>query len=278
MYFTTTMSITLVLFLVGIVTIMTLTTHRLVEQARHNLTITAVLVPDADSAIIARAEKVISLSPYCYDYRYISRQQALEEHIQALGENPQDFLGYNPLSASFEIQIHSSYANRDSINVIESHLNSLPYINQVIYQRDVLDLLEHNVNQVTIMLAFLAIILLIITYVLIINTVRLHVYSKRFIINTMRLVGATPWVIKKPFLKRNVRMGFEAGLIAIVLLTLAVWYVQYKLQIVLILPTWQNILIVCAIVLFTGELLTLVGSAIAVNRYIRMNAERMYTI
>jgi cell division transport system permease protein len=119
---------------------------------------------------------------------------------------------------------------------------------------------------------------LLIAYVLIINTIRLHVYSRRFLINTMRLVGATPWVIKRPFVARSMRMGCWSALLAFGLLAALFYYVQYSMNIVLMPLTWQNVALVAAVVLLTGELLTLVGALIAVNRYIRMDAEKMYTI
>ena len=146
------------------------------------------------------------------------------------------------------------------------------------YQKDLVDLLEHNVSQVTLVLLGLAVMLLLIAYVLIINTIRLHVYSRRFLINTMRLVGATPWVIKRPFVARSLRMGCWSALLAFGLLAALFYYVQYSMNIVLMPLTWQNVALVAAVVLLTGELLTLVGALIAVNRYIRMDAEKMYTI
>ena len=146
------------------------------------------------------------------------------------------------------------------------------------YQKDLVDLLAHNVSQVTIVLLGLAVMLLLIAYVLIINTIRLHVYSRRFLINTMRLVGATPWVIKRPFVARSMRMGCWSALLAFGLLAALFYYVQYSMNIVLMPLTWQNVALVAAVVLLTGELLTLVGALIAVNRYIRMDAEKMYTI
>lgn len=278
MYITTSVSIMLVLFLVGLVAMVTLSAHRMIEQVKHNVTITVVLSPEADSAQVARCATVLKSSPYCHECRYISREEALEEHIRSLGDDPAQFLGYNPLLASYEVYLTSEYANADSIVVVEQQISRLPYVKQVMYQKDLVELLEHNVSQVTLVLLGLAVMLLLIAYVLIINTIRLHVYSRRFLINTMRLVGATPWVIKRPFVARSLRMGCWAAILALVLLAGLFYYVQYSMNIVLMPVTLSNILFICFVVLLTGELLTLVGSLIAVNRYIRMDAERMYAI
>ena len=278
MYVTTSVSITLVLFLVGLVAMVTLSAHRMIEQVKHNVTLTVVLPADADSAQIARCGAVLKASPYCHACRYISREDALAEHVHSLGDNPEQFLGYNPLLASYEVSLNAAYANADSIAVVDQQLSALPYVKQVIYQKDLVDLLEHNVSQVTLVLLGLAVMLLLIAYVLIINTIRLHVYSQRFLINTMRLVGATPWVIKRPFVARSLRMGCWSALMALVLLAGLFYYVQYSMNIVLMPQTWMNVAFVACVVLLTGELLTLIGALIAVNRYIRMDAERMYAI
>ena len=278
MYVTTSVSITLVLFLVGLVAMVTLSAHRMIEQVRHNVTLTVVLSEDADSAQVERCGVVLRAAPYCHECRYISKQDALEEHIRSLGDDPSQFLGYNPLLASYEINLKSAYANPDSIVVVERQVSRFPYVKQVMYQRDLVELLEHNVSQVTLVLIGLAAMLLLIAYVLIINTIRLHVYSHRFLINTMRLVGATPWVIKRPFVARSLRMGLWSALMAMALLAGLFYYVQYSMHIVLMPITWQNVAIIAGIVLVTGEVLTLIGSLIAVNRYIRMDTERMYAI
>ena len=278
MYVTTSVSITLVLFLVGLIAMVTLSAHRMIEQVKHNVTLTVVISPEADSAQVALCGAVLKASPYCHACRYISSEEALEEHVRSLGDDPAQFLGYNPLLASYEVNLTSAYANPDSIASVDRQIASLPYVKQVMYQKDLVELLEHNVSQVTLVLLGLAIMLLLIAYVLIINTIRLHVYSHRFLINTMRLVGATPWVIKRPFVARSLRMGCWSALLALLLLTGLFYYVQYSMNIVLMPVTPMNIAVVAAVVILTGEILTLVGSLIADNRYIRMDTERMYAI
>ena len=278
MYVTTSVSITLVLFLVGLVAMVTLSAHRMIEQVKSNVTLTVILSPEADSAQVVRCGTVLGAAPFCHECRYISKEEALDEHIRSLGDDPAQFLGYNPLLASYEVSLQADYANADSIAVVESKISRLPYVKQVLYQKDLVELLEHNVSQVTLVLVGLAVMLLLIAYVLIINTIRLHVYSHRFLINTMRLVGATPWVIKRPFIARSLRMGCWSALLALVLLAGLFYYVQYTMNIVLMPLTGVNIAIIAGVVLLTGELLTLIGSLIAVNRYIRMDTERMYAI
>jgi cell division transport system permease protein len=195
-----------------------------------------------------------------------------------LGEDPSAFLGYNPLTDAFEIRLQALYAHSDSIKKIETRLLNLPYVDKVVYQKDVVKVLDNNLNEISLILLAVALALLVIALVLISNTIQLQVYSKRFLINTMRLVGATPWVIKWPFIGRNIRVGIEAGLLALLMLAATYYYCQSRLGIVLFPLIWQNVAFITATVLLTGMLITFIASLIATNRYIRMKINKMYEI
>ena len=155
---------------------------------------------------------------------------------------------------------------------------TLPFVDKVVYQKDVMKVLDNNLNEVSLVLSVIALVLLVIALVLISNTIQLQVYSKRFIINTMRLVGATPWVIKWPFIRRNIRMGIEAAILALVLLVVTYYYCQSRLGIMLFPLTWQNITFVVLAMLIIGILITFLASLVATSRYIRMKISKMYEI
>jgi cell division transport system permease protein len=148
----------------------------------------------------------------------------------------------------------------------------------VLYPRDLADLMNNNVHELSLILLGVALMLLFVSMVLIVNTIRLQIYAKRFIINTMTLVGATSWVTRRPFVYRNVFIGFMAGLVALALLAAMVYYVKYKMGILLFPLTWQNISLVAGVVLLSGMLITLVASLIATGRYIRMDNNSLYEI
>ena len=278
MYFTTTISIALVLFLVGLECLILLSTHELMRQIKDNVVLSIVLKADNTTEELERTERLLKNAPYCLDYHFISREEALQEHILNLGEDPTRFLGYNPLTDAFELRLQASYAHSDSIADIEKRLTNLPFVDKVIYQKDVVKVLDNNLSEISMILSAVALALLVIALVLISNTIQLQVYSKRFLINTMRLVGATPWVIKWPFIRRNIRMGFEAGLLAIVLLVATYYYCHSRLGIILFQLIWQNIVFVVATVVITGILITFFASLVATNRYIRMKISKMYEI
>ena len=278
MYLTTTISVALVLFLVGLECIVLLSARNLITRVKENMALTVVLTEEADSTSLARFATMMDAAPYCHDYKLITKEQALKEHIEQLGEDPSTFLGYNPLTDAFEVYLDATYAQPDSVAMIEASIKSLPYVDEVIYQQDVVRILDRGVNEVSLVLAVVAIALLLMSLVLIVNTIRLHIYSKRFLINTMRLVGATPWVIRAPFIRRNVRMGFEAGLLALIALAGAVYYCHARMGLVLFPYTWQNITFVAVTILAGGMLIAFLASLFATDRYVRMKIDKMYEI
>lgn len=278
MYFTTTISIALVLCLIGLECIVLLSAHELMRHVRENVALTIVMSDAATDDETARMGRLLNASSYCHDYRYISREDALQEHIANLGEDPQKFLGYNPLPNAYEVHLCAEYAQSDSIAAIETRLTALPYVDKIVYQEDVVRMLDSNIGEASLILLAVAAALLIIALVLISNTIQLQVYSKRFLINTMRLVGATPWVIKWPFIRRNMRMGVEASALALLVLAGAFYYCKARLGILLFPLTWQNITFVVAVVLLSGVAITFFASWAATNRYIRMKINKMYEI
>lgn len=278
MYFTTTISVALVLFLVGLECLVLLSAHELMRHVKENVVLSVVMKDDNTSDEVERTKRMLTAAPYCLDYRFISREEALQEHIANLGEDPSAFLGYNPLTDAFEVRLQATYAHSDSIARIEQALQNLPYVDKVIYQKDVVKVLDNNLSEIALVLLVVALALLVIALVLISNTIQLQVYSKRFLINTMRLVGATPWVIKWPFIRRNIRMGVEAGLLAIVMLAATYYYCQSRLGVVLFPLIWQNVAFIVATVLMTGIVITFLASLVATNRYIRMKISKMYEI
>ena len=277
-YLTSAVSVSLVLCLVGLECIILLSAGQLITRMREKMTVTAVLTSDADSTSCARLEAVLDAGHMCSSYNYISAQQALEEHIRTLGEDPASFLGYNPLSASYEIHPTELYSHPDSLAVLADNLQALPYVAEVLYPRDLADLMSSNVNEFSLILVVVALALLLISMVLIVNTIRLQIYAKRFLINTMTLVGATSWVTRRPFVRRAVVMGLLSGLFALAVLSAVVYYVEFKMGMLLFPLTWQNIAFVSVVVLSAGILITWFAALIATGRYIRMDNNSLYEI
>ena len=278
MYLTTTISVALVLYLIGMEAVLLLSAHQLIQKVKENVALTVILKDNATTQQINDLDSLFTDAPYCHKACFISKEQALQEHIETLGEDPQKFLGYNPLSNSFEVSLNADYAQQDSIEGIESELANFSYIDKITHPKEIISLLDMHVGEISLILIIVALLLLFISIALIVNTVRLHVYSKRFIINTMRLVGATPWVIRAPFVKRNVLLGFEAGICALIIIAGTLYYVHSRLGVWLVDLTWSNVLFITLIVLCSGELITLIASFFATDRYVRMKIDKMYEI
>lgn len=278
MYLTSTISVTLVLLLVGLLAILLLASNSLVNRIRENVSLTLVMSEEADSTSYARLEKMLDAAPYCKDYVFVSKEQALEEHIELLGEDPTLFVGYNPLSDSYEVHPTALYAHPDSVAHIDEVLTSLPYVDRVVYQKDVLKLMNHNFGKAAWGIIGVALVMLFIALTLIINTIRLQIYASRFIIRTMSLVGATSWVIRKPFVGRYVLIGFVSSLLAIAVLGGVVYYITFKLGIVLFALSLVNIAFVAGVILVSGILITTLAALFSTGRYIRMKADTMYRI
>ncbi len=275
---TTTLSMSLVLFLIGLVSLLIFVARDLSVYVKENINLSIILEDKIMQSDMDRIEEFISLSPFTKSVVYISKEDALKDHIASLGENPEDFLGYNPLLASLEVKLKADYANTDSVAVIESSFKDFVGINQIAYQKDLVSLINNNVSKLSFLLLCLTIVLMIVSVALINNTVRLAVFSNRFLINTMKLVGANRSFILKPYLKQAVIHGIVAGIFSLVLLTFMVAYVQIEFGMVAKIINPVSSMIVTLIVLVSGVILSGLSTYFAVSKYLKMTTNEMYEL
>ena len=190
-FVTSCISTTLVLLLLGLIVFFVLAAHNLSVYVKENINFSIVISDDMKERDILRMQKSLNKEPFVKSTEYISKKQVLKEQTEAMGTDPQEFLGYNPFSASIEIKLKSEYANADSIAKIEKQIRKNTDIQDVLYQKDLVDAVNDNIRKISLLLLGLAVILALISFALINNTIRLAVYSKRFLIHTMKLVGAS---------------------------------------------------------------------------------------
>lgn len=273
---TSTISTTFVLILLGLVIICALTANRLSESVRQSLTITVMMSDEATDEATLDFKQRLEKRVWIKDITYISREQALKEQSEAMGQDPSEFLGQNPYIPSLDLHLMADYACTDSLLWISKRLKSNKLVSDVIYQKDLIERLNSNLRKVSYVLLGLAGLLLLVTLVLINNTVRLSVYSRRFIIHTMRLVGASWGFIRQPFMLRALWIGMAAGIVADGVLLggiHALWnYDQTMQQYV----TMENVCITALAVLISGLLLTLLCTFISVSHYLGMRERDMY--
>ncbi|MDR3141144.1 MAG: permease-like cell division protein FtsX [Tannerellaceae bacterium] len=276
--FTSTISIALVLFLLGLIFLLGLLGNKLSNYVKENISFSVILKDEQNEAEIKRIQKSLNSQPFIKSTEYISKEQAAKELEAELGENPVEFLGYNPLQASIEVKLHSEYANPDSLQVIERKLKSYTSVSELLYRKDMMQIVNENMKRVSVVLLTLALILMAISFVLISNTIRLLIYSQRFLIHTMQLVGATAGFIRRPFINYNIVSGIVASILAILMLIGALYYLQNELfGFVQMLDTGLLMLVFLSVFVM-GILLSVVATYFAVSKYLRMEADRMYYI
>ena len=279
LHFTSTVSISLVLFMIGLIVSLYLTTHYFTVKSKENISLSIILNDTISESDLSRLERYLSATEYTKQTVYISRDSALKEHIAAIGEDPSEFLGYNPLSASLEVFLTSKYASMDSINnVILPRLQIFDGITNITYQKEMIELLNNNVNKLSLILSLIALVMLFISIVLINNTIRLSIYSKRFIINTMQLVGAKNSFIRRPFVKRSLINSFIATFLSLLMLGGSIYLVQTQIGATINLYQLEIIIPVVVIIFFISLIINYIATVVAVNRYLRMRTEQLYFI
>lgn len=275
---TSIISISLVIFLIGLTTTLVLLAGDLSVAVRENITLSVVLNEDAKASDVQKLQKKIDAEEYTKSTEYIDKERAISELTEELGHDPTEFLGYNPLLASLELKLVSEYANNDSISKIEKALRRLPEVREVIYQKNLVQAVNDNVQRISVVLLALSVLLLIVSYALISNTVRLSIYAKRFLIHTMKLVGATGRFIRRPFLAQGMLMGLLSSFIAMGMLSLSMFWAQSEVGNMLSTEFIDSILISFAVMIIAGLLITFVSTYISVSRYLRLSLDSMYYI
>ena len=275
---TSTLSMSMVLLLVGLVLMLLLVGRDMSTFVKENINLSIVLKDSINRSDEQRLEKFLLNAEYAKSVTYISKDEALKDHIASLGDNPAEFLGYNPLKASIEVKLQEKYATPEGVKTIEGSVKSFEIIDRVVYQKDMVSLVSENVTRISYVLLGLAAILLFISIALINNTIRMSLYSNRFLINTMKLVGATPGFIRKPYMIKTMINSLIASVIAIGLLVGVVAYVQVQFAIPDVLIQSTNLIIVAVAVVLLGLLLSVVSSWISVGRYLRMTSNDLHII
>ena len=277
-HFTAIISISLVLFLIGMMSLLLLLAKDLSVYVKENISFSVVLNQEVKDIEIKRLQKNLDAAPYVKSTEYITKEQALREYSQEMGIDPTELLGYNPLLASLEVKLKSDYANTDSIRMIEADMKKFPQIKEVMYQKNLIQAVNENVNRISLILFGLVGILLFISFALISNTIRLTIYSKRFLINTMKLVGANWRFIRRPFVRRNIVNGIIAAFLAMGMITGLIYYIQGEIHDIVSFDKIYNLLIIYGIILVLGILITQISAHFSVNKYLRMDVGELYYI
>lgn len=272
-YITSTISITLVLFLLGLVGLLVLHAAELSRYVKENIGFSVFLKQEAKDVDVLNLQKMLDAQPYVKETRFITKEEAAVELRDELGEDFMEILEYNPLPASIDVRLHAEYANMDSVQVIERKLSAFEEVMDVSYQKSLIQAINYNVRRISIILLGFGALLFIISTALINNTIRLTVYAKRFIINTQKLVGATRAFIRRPFVLQSVVHGITGAILAIFMLIGVISFIDREFQGII---STRSVGILFFLVVMAGIVLTALASLLAVNKYLRLKEDDLY--
>ena len=273
----TIIGITLVLVLVGTLLIVSLLGSAVTGHYRGQVVVQVMIADDVEEQDAQLLKKHIEGEPYTAEASYLSKEEAAALMQEELGEEFVDFLGYNPLPASIDIHIKPEFSDEDKLADIVKELEKNTAVNEVVFQHDLLKQMNANLSKWSIGISLIGIVLLVIAIVLIVNTIQLAIFSQRFLIKSMQLVGATHWFIQKPFLRRGLWFGLLASLLALAVIFMLLYMFRSDLQdMINILQEKQRLLALIGGVLTIGLFLSGVATVYAVNRFIRTDADKLY--
>ena len=271
-------STTLVLLLLGAMCALLLSARSLSDHIRKNMTMSVVVSNKLSEQDVLKFKSQLDKRSAVVSSKYISSAQILEEQKVELGTDPVEFLGYNPYEPSIDLTLKSEYACPDSMAKLEKIFLKDKRVTQVVYQRDIIEAVNDNIRKIAVVLLVFMAVLTLISWSLIGNAVRLSIYSKRFLLHTMKLVGATWGFIRRPFIMHNLYVGLLSGILADALLGVIFYFVlQEEPAMITILPPESLLVISLAVVLF-GILMTVSCAYMSVTRFLRMRGDDLYFI
>tara|TARA_B100000214_G_scaffold375172_1_gene360444 strand:+ start:238 stop:1116 length:879 start_codon:yes stop_codon:yes gene_type:complete len=269
-------SLSLVLFMLGVLGLLLINSQKISNYVKENIGFTIMLNDDINDVERINLEKELVSANFVKNTRFVSKSEAAQKLQKELGEDFISFLGYNPLLNSIEITLNAKYTSVDSLNLIAENLSKNTKIYEIFYQKDLIKKLNENVNKLSLFLIVFCLLLFFISFTLINNTIRLSIYSKRFLIRTMRLVGATNYFIQKPFLEKSIYEGVYSSIFAVFLLMGSINLVQKEIASILNINDIKNIGIVFILIFTFGLLISFFSTYFAVKKHIYQKQNKIY--
>ena len=269
-------SMSLVLFVLGVLGFLLINANRLSNHVKQNIGFSVMIKEGVKDVDIMQLQKLIDSKVYSLESIWVTKEDAAKGLQEQLGEDFIAFLGYNPLLESIDIKLKASYANPDSLLILQQQLTKNDLVHEVFYQKDLVEKINENVRKMSIFLLSFCILLFIISFTLINNTIRLTVYSKRFLIRTMKLVGANNKFIKGPFLSESIYNGVYSSLVAICMLLAVFQLLQSDMPDFLNIQDFKSMGIIFACIFVAGILFTWLSTFFALRKYLRIKESEIY--
>ncbi len=275
-YLTLVISVSLVLFLLGILGLVIINAKGLSDYFRESLSFSVIVGDGTREADIRMLQKDLDAKPFVKSTEYVSKDDAAAKMKEDLGEDFISFLGDNPLPPTIDVYLYAGYTNTDSVAKIEKYILEYPFVKEVWYEDSLLFLINENVRKISLFLLIISSFLFLIAVTIINNTIRLAIYSKRFLIRTMQLVGATRSFIRKPFLIRSIYHGILASLIAMLLLMGLLYLIEKEFLMLFSFENTQLLIFLGVCLIIAGILINLVSTYLSVNRYLVISEDKLY--
>ncbi len=275
-YISTVVSITLVLFVLGLLGLVIMHAQKLSEHVKENIGFSIILMDNAQGTEISLLQKSLDAFPAVKSTEFISSDKAAEDLTNELGEDFVEFLGYNPLFPSIEVRLYAAYANPDSLELFEKEVIKSRIVKEVDYQKNLVHIVNENVRKIGIVLLLFGFLLLIIAFTLINNTIRLSVFSKRFLIKSMQLVGATQSFIRGPFVVTGVVQGIVGAVIAISLLLGSLYAARQSVPELINFQDIEMLFTMFVMVIILGIIISWISTYFAVRKYLKINTDHLY--
>lgn len=275
-YFSVVLSIGLVLFLLGILGLLVLNTKKMADHFKEQITISVFLKENAKEVEVDQLQKSLAMAEYTKLATYVSKEEAAEQHSEEIGENFIDFLGYNPLKNSIDVQLNADFVSPEQIEGIATEISKKNYVDEVSYDKPLVGLLSDNVKKISFWILVASAIFTFIAVLLINSSIRLSIYSKRFIIKTMQMVGATKIFIRRPFLWTNIKLGMLGAVIALLALGGALFYLNNTFPELNLFQDSTVLILLFVGVFVLGVLISLISTYFATQRFLNLRTDELY--
>ena len=275
-YFSVVLSVFLVLFLLGILGFFIINSKKLADDFKEEIAMTVFFKNEANDTILKAFGKELKTASFAKSFVYVTKEQAAKQHTDIIGEDFMTFLGENPLQNSYDIHLKADYVVRDSITKIEGQLRKNAMISDIVYDKQLVNLVNDNIKKVSMWILIISGFLTVIAVLLINSSLRLSIYSNRFIIKTMQMVGATKAFIRKPFVMRSIKLGMIGAGLAIIALIGVLIYIETNFPGLGILENKLIVALVLLLVFGAGVLITWIGTYFATQRFLNLRTDDLY--
>ncbi|WP_422083228.1 cell division protein FtsX [Ulvibacterium sp.] len=275
-YFSVVLSIGLVLFLLGVLGLLVLNTNKLANHFKEQITLSVFLKDNAKEVEIDQLQKSLAMAEYTKSATYVTKEEAAEMHSEEIGENFLDFLGYNPLKNSIDVNLNADFVSPLQIEEIAAELTKKSYVDEVSYDEPLVGLLSENVKKVSFWILTASAIFTFIAVLLINSSIRLSIYSKRFIIKTMQMVGATKTFIRRPFIWTNIKLGMLGALLALLVLGVALFYLDGNFPELGLFRDTSMLVGLFGSVFILGVFISFISTYFATQRFLNLKTDELY--